>query len=130
MRATVLMRGLIAALALAGLTGSAVAAEAGAGLSFDRAPFVDAPVPLLLADAQNTKLVIQDAGLELLRAIGDTRLSLVVTAGPARSGKSFLLNNLVGVPHDSGFGVGHTPKVRMVPCRRCCSLHGLRSAVW
>ena len=34
----------------------------------------------------------------------------VVVIGPYRSGKSFLLNQLLGVPCDEGFGVGHTRK--------------------
>lgn len=32
----------------------------------------------------------------------------VVVIGPYRSGKSFLLNQLLSVPCDTGFGVGHT----------------------
>lgn len=32
---------------------------------------------------------------------------MVVVAGPYRSGKSFLLNQLLHLPCDAGFGVGH-----------------------
>ncbi|MEW5300408.1 MAG: hypothetical protein WDW36_003340 [Sanguina aurantia] len=45
--------------------------------------------------------------MDLLRSITGPVAPLVVI-GPYRSGKSFLLNQLLGVPCDVGFGVGHT----------------------
>jgi len=61
------------------------------------------PVPgssLLEADAE---------GLALLRALPPgAPVAPVVVIGPYRSGKSFLLNQLLGVGCASGFGVGHT----------------------
>ena len=61
------------------------------------------PVPgssLLEADAE---------GLALLRALPPGEpVAPVVVIGPYRSGKSFLLNQLLGVGCTAGFGVGHT----------------------
>lgn len=75
----------------------------------DHPAFRDAPVMLLNAVDQNTQLSVMDEGVAFLEALGDTKLAIVVTAGPARSGKSFLLNNLLGVPQDGGFRIGHRP---------------------
>lgn len=55
----------------------------------------------------HTKLAIQQEGLEALRHIKGPVVPLVVI-GPYRSGKSFLLNQLLGVGCGEGFGVGHT----------------------
>lgn len=46
-------------------------------------------------------------GLALLKSF-QTPVAPVVVIGPYRSGKSFLLNQLLSVPCDEGFGVGHT----------------------
>ena len=54
----------------------------------------------------HTKLDIDPAGLELLRALKGP-VAPVVVIGPYRSGKSFLLNQLLGVGCSAPFdGVG------------------------
>lgn len=66
------------------------------------------PVPIVLPSATDpTKLTLQTEGLDALRQITGP-VAPVVVIGPYRSGKSFLLNQLLGVPCDEGFGVGHT----------------------
>ena len=68
------------------------------------------PVPIVLPSATDpTKLTLQKEGLDALRAVRGP-VAPVVVIGPYRSGKSFLLNQLLGVPCDEGFGVGHTRK--------------------
>ena len=68
------------------------------------------PVPIVLPSATDpTKLTLQKEGLDALRAV-KAPVAPVVVIGPYRSGKSFLLNQLLGVPCDAGFGVGHTRK--------------------
>jgi len=64
------------------------------------------PVALLLPSSSHTKLNLQQEGLDYLRSI-KTPVAAVVVAGPYRSGKSFLLNQLLHLPCSSGFGVGH-----------------------
>ena len=56
----------------------------------------------------STTLAVDPAGIELLRSLGGVPVAPVVVIGPYRSGKSFLLNQLLGVGCASGFGVGHT----------------------
>ncbi|KAG2485718.1 hypothetical protein HYH03_015602 [Edaphochlamys debaryana] len=65
------------------------------------------PIPLVLPLESKSQLAVQPEGLELLRSIAGP-VSPVVVIGPYRSGKSFTLNQLLGVPCDKGFGVGHT----------------------
>ncbi|KAK9810109.1 hypothetical protein WJX72_005008 [[Myrmecia] bisecta] len=55
----------------------------------------------------HTKLQLNEAGLDTLRKILGPVLPVVVI-GPYRSGKSFLLNQLLGIGCEVGFGVGHT----------------------
>lgn len=50
---------------------------------------------------------VADEGIALLNSI-EGPVAPVVVIGPYRSGKSFLLNQLLGVPCNVGFGVGHT----------------------
>jgi hypothetical protein len=57
--------------------------------------------------ADHSKLQVSDEGLSLLSSITGLVLPVVVI-GPYRSGKSFTLNQLMQVPCDVGFGVGHT----------------------
>jgi hypothetical protein len=52
------------------------------------------------------KLVISPEGLEVISRVR-TAVSPVVVIGPYRSGKSFLLNQMLGLKCDEGFGVGH-----------------------
>ena len=64
-------------------------------------------LPLFLPDEHtHTKLVGQKEGLEFIESIPG-KVAIVAVIGPYRSGKSFLLNQLVGVSCKSGFGVGH-----------------------
>lgn len=68
------------------------------------------PLPIVLPSPTDpTKLTLQHEGLNALRLIAGP-IAPVVVIGPYRSGKSFLLNQLLGVPCDEGFGVGHTRK--------------------
>ncbi|EFN58065.1 hypothetical protein CHLNCDRAFT_20214, partial [Chlorella variabilis] len=57
--------------------------------------------------SDHSKLEVQREGLDLLRSIKGT-VCPVAVIGPYRSGKSFTLNQLMGVACDEGFGVGHT----------------------
>ena len=50
---------------------------------------------------------LQPEGLDVLRGVRGA-VAPVVVIGPYRSGKSFLLNQLLGVACGAGFGVGHT----------------------
>jgi uncharacterized membrane protein YgcG len=67
------------------------------------------PLALLLPDKDtHTKLVLQDDALELLRGqLRETPLPVVSVVGAYRTGKSFLLNELMGVGCSEGFVVGH-----------------------
>ncbi|KAG2451674.1 hypothetical protein HYH02_003454 [Chlamydomonas schloesseri] len=69
--------------------------------------YVAEPVALVLPVDSRSQLAVQPEGLELLRSIRGP-VAPVVVIGPYRSGKSFTLNQLLGVPCDKGFGVGHT----------------------
>lgn len=55
----------------------------------------------------NSKLQLNMEGLNILKEIRGPIVPVVVI-GPYRSGKSFTLNQLMRVPCDEGFGVGHT----------------------
>ena len=57
--------------------------------------------------AGNSQLAVQEEGLALLRGL-KRAIAPVVVIGPYRSGKSFTLNQLLGVSCGDGFGVGHT----------------------
>ena len=67
------------------------------------------PIALLLPDPQtHTKLVLQEDAVHLLRgALRDKAFGVVSVVGAYRTGKSFLLNELMGVGCDEGFTVGH-----------------------
>lgn len=54
-----------------------------------------------------SKLEVQQEGLDLLKSL-EGAIAPVVVIGPYRSGKSFTLNQLLGVKCDEGFGVGHS----------------------
>ncbi|KAK9810969.1 hypothetical protein WJX73_001870 [Symbiochloris irregularis] len=55
----------------------------------------------------HTRLSVSEEGLDVLRKISGPVVPVIVI-GPYRSGKSFLLNQLLGVGCDAGFGVGHS----------------------
>ncbi|DBA92145.1 TPA: hypothetical protein ACH3X1_015866 [Trebouxia sp. C0004] len=65
------------------------------------------PFALVEPVESHTKLSVSEEGLEALRSIPGPVVPVVVI-GPYRSGKSFLLNQLLGVGCTEGFGVGHT----------------------
>jgi len=64
-------------------------------------------LPLVLPTANHLQLEVQAEGLAALEAIQGP-VAPVIVIGPYRSGKSFLLNQLLGVGCTDGFGVGHT----------------------
>ena len=76
------------------------------------------PLALLLPDKDtHTKLVLQEDALELLRGqLRETPLPVVSVVGAYRTGKSFLLNELMGVGCSEGFVVGHQRQHAAAPC--------------
>ncbi|CAO2826522.1 unnamed protein product [Amaranthus hypochondriacus] len=62
--------------------------------------------PIVEPDPDHTKLHLSKAGLEAIERI-TSPISAVAVIGPYRSGKSFLLNQLLSLSCDEGFGVGH-----------------------
>ncbi|XP_008786072.2 guanylate-binding protein 4-like [Phoenix dactylifera] len=62
--------------------------------------------PILEPDPDHTKLRLAREGLEAIERI-TTPIAAVAVIGPYRSGKSFLLNQLLSLQCDEGFGVGH-----------------------
>ncbi|CAD7701518.1 unnamed protein product [Ostreobium quekettii] len=65
------------------------------------------PVAVVLPVVSTSRLRVDQEGLKILQNI-EGPVAPVVVIGPYRSGKSFLLNQLLNVSCDSGFGVGHT----------------------
>jgi len=57
-------------------------------------------------DHGHTKLRLSEQGLDAIRRI-ENPIAIVGVIGPYRSGKSFLLNQLLSLSCDKGFGVGH-----------------------
>uniref|UniRef100_A0ACD5X9R2 Uncharacterized protein n=1 Tax=Avena sativa TaxID=4498 RepID=A0ACD5X9R2_AVESA len=62
--------------------------------------------PIVEPDYGHTKLRLSEQGLEAIRRI-ENPIAVVGVIGPYRSGKSFLLNQLLSLSCDKGFGVGH-----------------------
>ncbi|XP_015575881.1 guanylate-binding protein 4 isoform X1 [Ricinus communis] len=62
--------------------------------------------PIIEPDPGHTKLRLASDGLEAIRRI-TTPIAAVAVIGPYRSGKSFLLNQLLSLSCYEGFGVGH-----------------------
>ncbi|RYR74220.1 hypothetical protein Ahy_A02g008854 [Arachis hypogaea] len=62
--------------------------------------------PIIEPDPTHTKLRISSEGLESIKRITNPIASVAVI-GPYRSGKSFLLNQLLSLSCYEGFGVGH-----------------------
>ncbi|VAI23739.1 unnamed protein product [Triticum turgidum subsp. durum] len=62
--------------------------------------------PIVEPDYGHTKLRLSKQGLEAIQRI-NTPIAAVSVIGPYRSGKSFLLNQLLSLSCDKGFGVGH-----------------------
>ncbi|KAF8388159.1 hypothetical protein HHK36_026825 [Tetracentron sinense] len=62
--------------------------------------------PIVEPDTGHTKLRLSREGLEAIERI-KTPIAAVAVIGPYRSGKSFLLNQLLSLSCYEGFGVGH-----------------------
>eukprot|EP00850_Spirogloea_muscicola_P005528 SM000025S08423 [mRNA] locus=s25:657110:662613:- [translate_table: standard] len=62
--------------------------------------------PMVEPDASHTKLTVVPEGLAAIARLPGP-LAIVAVIGPYRSGKSFLLNQLLALSCDEGFGVGH-----------------------
>nr|XP_009786589.1 PREDICTED: guanylate-binding protein 4-like [Nicotiana sylvestris]XP_016497800.1 PREDICTED: guanylate-binding protein 4-like [Nicotiana tabacum] len=62
--------------------------------------------PIVEPDTGHTKLRLSREGLEAIEKI-TTPIAAVAVIGPYRSGKSFLLNQLLSLSCNEGFGVGH-----------------------
>lgn len=62
--------------------------------------------PIVVPDPGHTKLLIAREGLQAIQRI-KTPIAAIAVIGPYRSGKSFLLNQLLSLSCDEGFGVGH-----------------------
>ncbi|XP_022854737.1 guanylate-binding protein 7 [Olea europaea var. sylvestris] len=62
--------------------------------------------PIIVPDPGHTKLRLSREGLEAIERI-TTPIAAVAVIGPYRSGKSFLLNQLLSLSCYEGFGVGH-----------------------
>ncbi|TVU41857.1 hypothetical protein EJB05_15412, partial [Eragrostis curvula] len=62
--------------------------------------------PIVEPDYSHTKLSLAKEGLEAIQRI-KTPIAAVSVIGPYRSGKSFLLNQLLSLSCQKGFGVGH-----------------------
>jgi ribosome biogenesis GTPase A len=48
---------------------------------------------------------LDEKGLSFLNSIKN-KIAIISVAGIAKTGKSFLINNLLGIPHKEGFKVG------------------------
>ncbi|KAJ6998501.1 hypothetical protein NC653_014623 [Populus alba x Populus x berolinensis] len=64
------------------------------------------PFPIIEPDPNHTKLHLASEGLEAIKRITNP-IAAVAVIGPYRSGKSFLLNQLLSLSCYEGFGVGH-----------------------
>ncbi|XWS76326.1 hypothetical protein CRYUN_Cryun01aG0166400 [Craigia yunnanensis] len=64
------------------------------------------PFPIVEPDPGHTKLRLSREGLDVISRI-TTPIAAVAVIGPYRSGKSFLLNQLLSLSCYEGFGVGH-----------------------
>ncbi|KAK4763279.1 hypothetical protein SAY86_009047 [Trapa natans] len=62
--------------------------------------------PIVEPDPGHTKLRLAREGLDVIEKI-TTPIAVVAVIGPYRSGKSFLLNQLLSLSCSKGFGVGH-----------------------
>ncbi|KAK9684858.1 hypothetical protein RND81_10G237400 [Saponaria officinalis] len=62
--------------------------------------------PIVEPDPGHTRLRLSREGLEAIERI-TSPIAAVAVIGPYRSGKSFLLNQLLSLSCDEGFGVGH-----------------------
>ncbi|CAL4936452.1 unnamed protein product [Urochloa decumbens] len=84
----------------------AVAAAAGVAAGDPDPDELERAFPIVEPDYGHTKLRLSEQGLEAIRRI-ENPIAVVGVIGPYRSGKSFLLNQLLSLSCDKGFGVGH-----------------------
>lgn len=63
--------------------------------------------PLQLVDAQGETLVLVEQNVHTLKAYG-AALDVVAVVGPFHSGKSYLLNRIMGLGEGAGFDLGYT----------------------
>lgn len=63
-------------------------------------------LPIVEPDSGHTKLILSKEGLDAISRL-ETPIAAVAVIGPYRSGKSFLLNQLLSLSCEEGFGVGH-----------------------
>lgn len=63
-------------------------------------------LPIIEPDSGHTKLILAKGGLDAISKL-ETPIAAVAVIGPYRSGKSFLLNQLLSLSCEEGFGVGH-----------------------
>ncbi|KAJ8424171.1 hypothetical protein Cgig2_013507 [Carnegiea gigantea] len=66
----------------------------------------DSGFPIVEPDPGHTRLRLSREGLEAIQRI-NSPIAAVAVIGPYRSGKSFLLNQLLSLSCNEGFGVGH-----------------------
>jgi len=64
-----------------------------------------APIPFI--QWKDEGFVVEEAAAKVLSQIKG-KISVIVVAGPYRTGKSYLLNRLIGHDHQQGFQVGGT----------------------
>ncbi|KAG2534588.1 hypothetical protein PVAP13_9NG071175 [Panicum virgatum] len=84
----------------------AVAAAAGVAAGDPDPDELERAFPIVEPDHGHTKLRLSEQGLDAIRRI-ENPIAIVGVIGPYRSGKSFLLNQLLSLSCDKGFGVGH-----------------------
>ncbi|KAG2545237.1 hypothetical protein PVAP13_9KG418429 [Panicum virgatum] len=84
----------------------AVAAAAGVAAGDPDPDELERAFPIVEPDHGHTKLRLSEQGLDAIRRI-ENPIAVVGVIGPYRSGKSFLLNQLLSLSCDKGFGVGH-----------------------
>ncbi|PUZ36583.1 hypothetical protein GQ55_9G050100 [Panicum hallii var. hallii] len=84
----------------------AVAAAAGVSAGDPDPDELERAFPIVEPDHGHTKLRLSEQGLDAIRRI-ENPIAIVGVIGPYRSGKSFLLNQLLSLSCDKGFGVGH-----------------------
>ena len=87
-----------------------------------------APQALLLPDAtSHTRLVLQPEALEALRNL-EGPVAVISVVGAYRTGKSWLLNEIMGTGCDGGFVVGHQRHTQSPPpfWRAPCASSGRR----
>ncbi|XBH73675.1 hypothetical protein VPH35_100746 [Triticum aestivum] len=92
--------------ALALWAAAAMVAMLAAAVGESDAGQLERAFPIVEPDYGHTKLRLSKQGLEAIQRI-KTPIAAVSVIGPYRSGKSFLLNQLLSLSCDKGFGVGH-----------------------